>query len=127
MSFSSLVRPERLGCRGFCAMAFMMDRFGIVYNRFIAAIAAEQSCLNYIYLAVIGASPELMRAPNKSRINSTAPWYEPWPIRVKPSINWRSHILLIGSSNNTASSGALAALTGFSRWHDRQLKHLESA
>jgi hypothetical protein len=30
-----------LGCGGFCAMAFMMDCFGIVYNRFIAAIAAE--------------------------------------------------------------------------------------
>ena len=84
-------------------------------------------CLNCIYLAVIGASPELMRAPNKSRINSTAPRYEPWPIRVKPSINWRSHILVTGSSKSTASSGVLAALTWLSRWHDQQLKHLESA
>ena len=80
-----------------------------------------------LYLAVIGASPELMRAPNKSRINSTAPRYEPWPIRVKPSINWRSHILVTGSSKSTASSGVLAALTWLSRWHDQQLKHLESA
>jgi hypothetical protein len=29
------VRPERLGRGGFFAMAFMMDRFGIVYNRFL--------------------------------------------------------------------------------------------
>ncbi|MES2260592.1 MAG: hypothetical protein V4724_18885 [Pseudomonadota bacterium] len=52
-----------------------------------------------------------MATPSKSRINSTTPRYELWQIRLKPSVNWRSHVLVTGNPNSTSSSGELDAKT----------------
>ena len=38
--------------------------------------------------------------------NATTPRYEPCPIRVTPSVNWRRRVLVTASSNSTSLSGA---------------------
>src|SRR3954471_17840424 len=49
-----------------------------------------------------------MATPSRSRRNATMPRYELWQISASPTITWRSQILLIVSSNSTASSRVVA-------------------